>query len=369
MTTVLCALAPFIGTPAHAAPPEGLVQKSIFVSGTDGYDAFRIPALIAAPDGTLLAFAEGRKESLSDTGDIDIVLKRSFNGGALWQPMEIIWDDGPNVCGNPCPVIDSATGAIHLLLTHNLGGDSEKEIMEGTADGSRTVWIMSSYDNGASWSKPADITKTTKLPDWTWYATGPGIGIQTKRGRLVIPCDHAMMGTKEYGSHVIVSDDGGKTWSLGGLVRPKCNECQIVEREDGKLLLNMRSYHGLNRRFVSLSGDDGLSWTEAAPDTALIEPVCQASLIRYSWKVDGTPGMTLFSNPADTKRVKMTVRASYDDCATWPVSRTLYEGPAAYSCLAALPDGGIGCLYERGENTAYETITFAVFPPAWLMGK
>lgn len=366
---ILCAFLLVCSAAVSGAENSGLTTKAIYVSGTDGYDTFRIPSVIVASDGTVLAFCEGRKGSSSDTGDIDIVLKRSFDGGKLWQPMQIVWDDGPNVCGNPCPVIDSKTGTILLLLTHNLGHDSEKEIMEGTSDGARTVWITRSTDNGATWSKPEDITPTTKRPDWTWYATGPGVGIETKSGRLVIPCDHAIAGTKEYGSHVIVSDNGGRTWSLGGAVRPKCNECQMVELSDGRLLLNMRSYHGSNRRVISTSSDGGRTWTDAEADDTLIEPVCQASLIRYSWKTASTPGIILFSNPADTKRVGMTVRASFDDCGTWKSSRMLYEGPSAYSCLTALPDGSVACFYERGEASAYETITFAIFPLQWLTGS
>ncbi len=358
----------FTALPARAQQETAVTlrQLDIFVSGTDGYHTFRIPSLIATPSGVLLAFCEGRKSGRSDTGDIDIVLKRSFDGGMLWQPMEVIWDDGDNVCGNPCPVIDPATGAIHLLLTHNLGHDSEREIMDGTSDGSRTVWVMTSADDGATWSRPREITATAKRPDWTWYATGPGVGIAATTGRLVVPCDFAVAGTKEYGSHVIYSDDGGLTWALGGAVRPKCNECQIVERLDGALLLNMRSYHGLNRRAVSVSRDGGVTWTEPVHDDTLVEPVCQASLIRYSGIGDSRRSRVLFSNPADVKRVRMTVRMSYDDCGSWTVSKVLHEGNAAYSCLASLPGGGIGCLYERGEENAYETITFASFSVGWL---
>jgi len=343
-----------------------LRQLDIFVSGTDGYHTFRIPSVIVTKSGTVLAFCEGRKGSRSDTGDIDIVLKRSFDGGGLWQPMQVIWDDGVNVCGNPCPVVDRDTGTIWLLLTHNFGHDHERDIMDGKSDGSRTVWVMKSDDDGASWSKPKEITATTKEQDWTWYATGPGVGIQTRDGRLVIPCDHAVIGSKDYGSHVIVSDDHGKTWKLGGSVRPFCNECQVVELSDGKLLLNMRSYHKKNRRAIAASDDGGMTWSAVSFDDTLVEPVCQASLIRYSGLGDGERNRILFSNPASEKRVTMTVRLSYDDCGSWPVAKVLHEGPSAYSCLTRLPDGSIACLYERGDGNAYEVITFATFSLGWL---
>ena len=184
----------------------------------------------------------------------------------------------------------------------------------------------------------------------------------------MIPCDHRRKGDAERTmySHVFYSDDHGRSWTLGGSLEAKTDECQVVERTDGTLLLNMRSYHGKNRRAIATSADGGAPWSKVRLDSALIEPVCQASFVRYSEAgADGT-SRVLFSNPASKKRERMTVRLSYDDAANWPVARVLHAGPAAYSALAALPDGSIGCLYERGTQSAYETITFARFSLAWL---
>ncbi|MFC1607846.1 exo-alpha-sialidase [Candidatus Latescibacterota bacterium] len=341
-------------------------ETVIYDSGTYGYDTFRIPAVVVSQQGTILAFCEGRKNSRSDTGNIDIVLRRSIDSGRTWSDIEVIWDDGENVCGNPCPVIDRDTGTIWLLLTHNLGIDHERQIMAGESTGTRTVWVMSSDDDGATWSAPREITSTAKRPGWTWYATGPGVGIQTSGGRLIVPCDYAELASGEWGSHIIFSDDHGLSWQLGGTVFPQCNECQVVECIDGSLLLNMRSYHKLNRRAIATSTDGGLSWSGVTHDKVLIEPVCQASLLRYSPGDNHDRGRVLFSNPADTKRIRMTVRLSYDECETWSVSRCLHEGPSAYSCLTVLPDKRIGCLYEKGTEHPYETITFVVFNLEWL---
>jgi sialidase-1 len=341
-------------------------QTDVFVSGEDGYHTYRIPSLIVTPNGTVLAFCEGRKRGRGDSGDIDLVVKRSFDNGGTWQPMEVIADDGPNTIGNPCPVVDRGTGAIWLLLTRNLGEDSESEIMRGTSTGTREVWVMKSEDNGATWSERKEITHTTKAPDWTWYATGPGCGIQLSSGRLVIPCDHAVQGTGQWRSHVIYSDDHGTTWKLGGILHDKTNECQVVELADGSLLLNMRSYHGNNRRAVATSEDGGLTWSDVTFDEALVEPVCQASLIRFTERTTHFKNRLLFANPASTKRVAMTVRLSYDEGRTWPVSKMLHGGHSAYSALAILPDMTVGCLYERGERSPYEKITFARFSLEWL---
>jgi sialidase-1 len=287
------------------------------------------------------------------------VLKRSTDGGRTWGPLQVIWDDDANTCGNPCPVVDEATGAVRLLMTWNFGSDSESAISGHKARDTRRVFLAHSTDDGATWTAPADITAAAKKPDWTWYATGPGVGIQLRigphKGRLVVPCDFRDAGGM--GSHVILSDDGGRTWRIGGVVHPKVNECQVIERADGTLLLNMRSYAGRACRDVSTSADAGETWTPAAPDAALPEPVCQASLIRAAPPDAPGPPVVLFSNPADPKsRVRMTLRASLDDGRTWPVARVLHEGPAAYSCLAILPGGDAACLFEGGEKNAYQTI-------------
>jgi sialidase-1 len=165
-------------------------------------------------------------------------------------------------------------------------------------------------------------------------------------------------------SHIIYSDDHGATWKLGGVLGENTNECQVIERQDGSLLLNMRSYHQKNRRAIATSKDGGLSWSEVTLDPALIEPVCQASLVRWSDR-EGK-GRVLFSNPASTRREKLTIRLSEDDGRTWPVARLLHDGPAAYSALAVLPDGTLGCLYECGTKSAYEKIAFARFGLDWL---
>ena len=346
-----------------AVPVPELEHGTVFLSGQDGYHTYRIPSLLVTPKGTLLAFCEGRKKSRSDTGDIDVVLKRSRDGGKTWSALQVVWDEGANTCGNPCPVVEKATGTIWLLLTHNLGTDTEAMIVDGKSKGTRTVWVTKSDDDGATWAKPVEITATTKQADWTWYATGPGVGIQLRTGRLVIPCDNKVAGTKARQSHVVYSDDRGKTWQRGGSVGPNCNECQVTERSDGSLLLNMRSYQAGNRRMLATSSDGGITWSKPVEDAALLEPVCQASVLRH-----GAFGsaLVLFSNPASLKREKMTVRLSVDDGKTWPFARELYAGPSAYSCLAELSDGSAACLYERGDKSAYERISLARFSLDWL---
>ena len=182
---------------------------------------------------------------------------------------------------------------------------------------------------------------------------------------MVIPCNH-VIGT-EATNHVIYSDDHGKTWHLGGSTDPKTDENQLVELSDGSLMLNIRNYREQGHRGISLSKDGGLTWSPVVSDPILIEPVCMASLIRYTEIPQFTKNRLLFSNPAtQNERIKMTVRLSYDEGKTWPVAKLLNPGPSAYSCLAVLPDGQIGCFYERGDHSAYEKVTFARFSLEWL---
>ncbi len=356
-------------------------QTDVFVAGTDGYHTYRIPSIIQTRAGTLLAFAEGRRAGRGDAGDIDLLVKRSHDRGRTWSAQAVIWDDGANTCGNPCPVVDRETGAIIVLATHNLGSDSETRIINKTSQGTRTPWVLRSEDDGVTRSKPVEITDTTKDPSWGWYATGPGIGIQIERGphagRLMIPANHSFDdptgnlrgGPYSHRTHALYSDDHGQTWKPGGTTGAHTNESQMIElaQPAGGLLFDMRSYFGRSRRTHSTSQDGGLTWTAPVDQPELVEPVCQASILRQSWPRAGRSGLILFSNPADPKlRIALTVRGSSDDAKTWPGKLVLHQGPAAYSCLVRLDDDTAGCLYERGEKSPYEKITFATFQASSL---
>jgi sialidase-1 len=205
------------------------------------------------------------------------------------------------------------------------------------------------------------------------------VGIQVQhgryKGRLVIPCDHREQvgGSSVKMSHVFFSDDRGKSWKLGGSAPQHTDECQIAELRDGSLLLNMRNYRGTEggekdkggKRAVSRSSDGCETWPDLWFDDTLIEPVCQASLISFQPRSGAR--CLLFSNPASREaRVRMTVRAGFDEGRTWPVARTIHEGPSAYSSLTTLRDGSIGLLYERGASKPYEKITYARFTLDWL---
>ena len=248
---------------------ESVIWSHVWKDSDAGYNHFRIPAMIVTQNETVLIFCEGR--SGGDASDINLLVKRSDDDGRSWSEQSIVWQDGRNTCGNPCPVIDQATGRIILFMTWNLSGEGSKIVVKKKGKDTRRPFMCYSDDDGLTWSEPVDMTTSCKYPDWGWYATGPGVGIQLKsekyKNRLVIPANHSYIADKQeepvmeggygYGSHVLLSDDGGVTWRMSAPITPGCNESQVVELSDGRLMMNMRSYNRLNCRAISYSEDGG----------------------------------------------------------------------------------------------------------------
>ena len=339
----------------------------VYTSGEKGYNTFRIPSVIATPRGTLLAFAEGRREGAGDAGDIDFVLKRSEDDGVSWSPLQVVGDNGPNTFGNPPR--RRSRHRDHLAADDPEPRDRSREghhrwhqpggsLRSGVAQhGRRGDMVGAGRHHRQREAGGLDVVPT-----------GPGVGIQTRTGRLVIPANHAVSGTASHHSHVVFSDDGGRSWQIGGRADAGTNESQVVELADGRLMLNMRNHppRAENFRMVATSDDGGLTWSQAKPDRVLIEPPAQASLLRWTTAAAGGRNRLVFSNPASARRERMTVRVSEDEGATWPASRVVHEGPAAYSSLVVLPDRSVGLLFERGDRSPYEKITFVRLTLEWL---
>jgi len=348
--------------PDEPRPP---VETDVYVSGADGVHTYRIPAMIVSPGGSLLVFCEARKESIRDGSPTDMVLKRSTDGGRSWSPVEVlIHGEGTDAVMNPCPVVDAATGTIVLVSI------SAHKIEKGRH---RHLMIISA-DDGKTWSPPVDLAERITPYDDT-FVSGPGVGIQTTSGRLVMPgyvgkFDEATR-TGCY-SCVLYSDDHGQSWTLGQKVSAFTNECQVVELADAALMLNMRDNTGKSCRAVATSSDGGQTWSEPHWDRALNECPCQASFIRYSAAPHGRSSL-LFANPdvsgeryGVVKRTRMAVKLSDDEGKTWPVDRLIHPGPSSYSSLVRLPDGDVGLVYEGGQEHRREWIRFARVSLAWL---
>jgi sialidase-1 len=335
----------------------------LYKPGDNGYACFRIPALLNTSNGVLLAFAEARKNNCGDSGDIDLVLRRSEDGGKTWGNMQVVWSDSTNTCGNPVPIQDAATGKIWLISTWNLGTDHERQIVDGTSKDSRRVFSLSSDDVGKTWSAAKEITAQVKMPDWTWYATGPCHGLQISRGkfkgRLVVPINHIEKPTGKNFAHIIYSDDHGSTWQLGANTpADMANETTVAEIKKGHLMINMRNSGRKDKtRKFATSKNGGATWRHMGTDTVLIEPICQGSLLNY--QLTPKKSILLFSNPANkSARSNLTLRLSLNDGKTWVASQVIFSGPSAYSDIAVNNDKQVVCLYEAGLTKPYEGIAY-----------
>ena len=340
---------------------EKLWSRPLFESGRNGYASFRIPALLSLPNGTILAFAEGRKNSRQDWGEIDIVERISTDGGLNFGELRVAVSGFSNTAGNPCPVYDRFTGRIVMLFNRNLADGPESMILRGEAP--RTVHMVVSDDHGESWSGERDLTPDVKLPEWTWYACGPCHAVQLDSGRLVIPCNHAVLGSQfeendGYISHALYSDDHGRTWKISADVGPMTNESTLACLGGNKLLINMRSYHGQGCRALALSENGGESWLDFRLEPMLPEPRCQGTMLDI--RHDGRTQL-LFCNPADPhERKNLTIHESLDGLQ-WHYGCTVTTAPSAYSDLCLNSNGELAILYETGESNPYERIDFGLW--------
>jgi sialidase-1 len=330
--------------------PEDIPYRiTLYNQGDAGYHTFKIPTMITAANGTILAFAEARVSNQEDWGKMDMVVRKSYDGGDTWTPLEVLVTEGDLTIGNTVPVVDRTTGYIWILFC--------KE--------NNRCFKMNSQDNGETWSDPVDITSDVKLDGWTWYAFGPTHGIQLQDGTLVIPADHIV--DRKMTAHIVYSKDHGATWQLGGSI-PGGEEATIVELNNGDLYINIRPVRP-GYRLTAISKDQGLTWTNIKFDYNLPDPACQGNMIQIDDPASPGTRIFLFSNAADSlHREKMTVRVSYDDCNTWMKSKVLFPGLASYSDMSLINETNtmIGCLFEKGCNFYAEEIVFTRFPLSYI---
>jgi sialidase-1 len=316
-----------------------------------------------------------------DQAENDIVMKRSTDGGRTWSSLRVLHDDGAHSLNNPTAVQERASGRVFLWYQRIPSHLKERSQQTATGVDGPDIYrnlLLTSDNDGETWSSPLDVTATTKRPQRaTTIASGPGIGIQLTRGphkgRLLIPFNEGPYGIWQ--NYAVFSDDAGKSWRHGADVpgamvpdgkggeRSRINEVQFAELSDGSVRLDSRQFAGAKVRKTAVSRDGGETWSpvEELPD--LTDPSCMAGLLRYSFDDAAGKGRLLHTGPDSTKRERGTVWLSLDDGATWPVKRLLWPGPFAYSVPARLSDGTVGVLFEADN---YQRIVFARFPLDWL---
>jgi len=321
----------------------------------EGVSCYRIPAIVTAPNGDLIAAIDERVPSCGDlkwSKDINIVIRRSKDNGENWSKMETIVDYPlGKSASDPSMIVDEVSKEIFLFFNY-MDLDKELDIFY--------LRVISSKDNGKTWSKPKDITSQISKPEWhkDFKFITSGRGIQTHSGKLV----HTLVNLKN-GLHVFQSDDHGKSWSLIETSIKPANESKIIELVDGTWMINSRINDG-RFRFIHTSKDEGKTW-ESKADSTLIDPRCNASIIRYTSIKDGSDkNRLLFSNANDkNSRNNMTVKISYDEGKTWSKGKTIYTGGSAYSSMSILENGEIGLFFEKDE---YKENAFVKFTLEWL---
>ena len=381
---------------SSAATTPIFEKLDLFAANSNGYASYRIPGLIITRRGTLLAYAEARRTGKGDWDAIDIVLKRSTDGGRTWTEQRQIAaiagasrnpaaarESSVNKDGltynNPVAIADRRTGAVHFLFCLEYA----------------RCFYLRSDDDGATFAPPVEITNTfaqfRKDYDWKVIATGPTHGIQLRSGRLIVPV-WLSTSTGKSAHHpsnnaVIYSDDHGKTWNAGDFAGRNSSELNdpseavLVELADGRVMFNSRSESTANRRAISYSKNGATDWTKPIFHDELLEPICAASIVRLS--AAPQRNRLLFANPHNLTRAdgdtapgksrdrkNLSVKLSYDEGITWPINKPIVPDWSGYSDLAVGANGTIYCLYEAvtpGKNLFRNTtLTLARFNLEWL---
>ena len=375
-----------VGTAASEKPVMN--KTDLFEAGTAGYATYRIPGMVVTNTGTLLAYCEARKSLQGDWGAIDIMMRRSADGGATWETQRKIVNiegkvtqnavalkqnlaqEGEITINNPVAIVDRQIDAVHFLYCVEYA----------------RCYYMRSDDDGRTFTEPVNITGTFDMfrdeYDWKVLATGPGHGIQLRNGRLLVPV-WLSTGTGGHAHRpscvsVVYSDDNGRTWRRGQIVVANPNpvnpsETVPVQLANGRVMLNIRHESQPRLRGVCTSPDGATGWSKIVYHEQLPDPVCMGSIIRLSERPGHKKNRILFANPHnpdDRQRKNVTVKLSYDEGESWPVARPVEPGISGYSDLAVGPDGFVYCFYERGsvDTSHYRpaTLTVARFNLEWL---
>ncbi|HMU47324.1 MAG TPA: exo-alpha-sialidase [Chitinophagaceae bacterium] len=338
-----------------------LTGVAVRQAGDENVNTYRIPGIVQTDRGTLLAVYDIRYTGSGDLpGNIDVGLSRSTDNGKTWEPMKVIMDMGAphdqNGIGDPAILFDPITKKIFVAALWSKGNRSIAGSIGGISPDSTGQFVLvSSTDDGVTWSVPYTITPQIKEPSWKIFFQGPGSGIAMQDGKLVFAAQYWTSSNVPY-STIIYSDNQGSTWK-GKILGPKSNttESQVVETTPGTLMLNMRDNRG-SFRSVATTSNMGTTWTEHSTSyNTLPDPVCMGSLIKAKVNVNGTiKDVLFFSNPnSSSGRMNITIKASLDLGQTWlPANQLLIDERQCYgySSLTKIDETTIGILYEGTKD-------------------
>ncbi len=337
-------------------------SENIFYSGMKIRDkkkkvaGYRIPAIVTAKDGTVVAAIDERVPNLSDlvhSDDINIAVKLSRNHGKTWSKERIIVDfPHGQSASDPSMIVNEKTG--HIFLFYNFM-DRKKE---------HNVYYLHyvvSKNNGKTWSKPVDITSQISMPGWPkkdFKFITSGRGCYTSDGKML----HTLVRVGK-GVFIFGSDDDGKNWYVLDTPISPADESKIIELSDGRWMVNARVNGSAKKRYVHISSDKGKTWT-SRPEPQLPDAACNASIIRYSSRAAGDDkDRLIFANANSNSRENLTVRISYDEGETWSDGKVIYPGSSAYSDLTKLANGDIALFFEKDGHKNNEVV---VFDLEWL---
>ncbi len=346
-------------------------HHAVFKSGDEGHHTYRIPSMIRAKDGTLIAFAEGRRDNRKDPGNghINLVYKLSHDGGRTWSSLHILEKPKEGGCAsNPTAVLDNKSGRITIIYPLWEPGKNKRS-RPGTSD--NRVMMRFSDDNGKSWSNAEDITHQARAKEWGYTCLGPGHGIQTSTGRLIMPAfanapqlqdDEP----KKRAAFALYSDDGGKSWKRGQQIDVNTNENQIVELSDGRLMIDARQSNPIYpARWTAISSDGGQTWSK--PEQGQVCTQVCAGILSYPLRSGDLETLLLWSGIKGPKRRNLILRLSYDQGITFPIELLIGTGPAGYSDLTLFENGDVGILWETGKESINEKILFTRIPQEVIM--
>lgn len=363
---------------------------------------YRIPAILQAPNGDVLIFAERRNDGPGDIGDHDIVMKRSRDLGHTWSAEQMIFDDEKRVCTDLTVGIDRSNGKMWLFFLRD----------------KKQFAYFTSEDSGETWKGPVSVHEQVTKPGWDqlrgkddadqeevapkgrmaiwekgWvqrYGCGPGnamvqLSAGPHAGRLIVPARHREdigKGRLRSFAHVFYSDDHGAAWRLGGTIGLNTSECQLVELDNGDVRVVSRNESSEDapdnlRHLTSISKDGGETWGPVQRVEELITPRCHGAVERFSLVGKDDKSRLLFSSPASPfrqnehpyGRYNLTVRLSYDEGATWTAGKAIWPHPSSYSDIVVLADRTIAYVYERAEKGSthyWDELHFARFNLEWL---